>query len=130
MAAIMTPPLAQHTISLVLSYISPPYHPLPPHLTSKSLLQRHYFLNLSPDHPESYLCWPSKHSHQAIQLLESTLKRVLRPDEPIIPHSVAYTADDEYAYAHVFFTSQLCIVFQYDGVDAWKYHNITLSCLP
>jgi hypothetical protein len=125
------PHLPQHTVSLILSYISLPSHlsqPLPPHLISNSLLQRHHFLALSPQHPESYLCWPSQHSHRAIQLLESLSKQICA-DEPLIPCNVAYTADDEYAYAHVLLTSQLRIVFQFDGVDTWKYHDVTLMPL-
>jgi len=128
-------PLLPHSINLLLQYISPPSQldaPLPPHLISKSLLQRHHFLHLTPDHdPTPYLCWPSPHQQQAIHLLES-----FQPihDDQFSSFPIRYTSDPENTYAHVRITpddqSGLRIIFQWDQDDGWKYHNASLMPFP
>ncbi|KAF8640457.1 hypothetical protein AX17_000121 [Amanita inopinata Kibby_2008] len=124
--------IPRDTVDLVLQYITHS-HPFPPHLLSKSLLQRHYFLQLSPNDPVAYLSWPSPSSDQVAQALASTATPA--DDHPYI---VAYTSDSDAVYAHVCFTagddtsgSQLRLVFQWDGNDSeWKYHNLSLMPFP
>lgn len=136
--ATMSPtPITPDTVHLVLQYISPPsqlLQPLPPYLLSKPLLQRHHFLGISPEDPHEYLCWPSSFttSLKAIHLLES-LPRPLDDDEPL-PYPVQYTADDEHTHAHVHITTigddSLRLVFQWDELDGWKFHDANLMPFP
>jgi len=123
-------PLTPEFIALILHYIVPPSQlsPLPPHLLSSSLRQRHHFLQISPDHPASYLAWPSN-SHLAIHLLEDVPKPI---DDISFP--VRYTSDAESAYAHVSILPEhphgLRLVFQWNSPDGWKYHNLALMPFP
>lgn len=130
------PPLPPHTIGIVLQYIAPPSQltePLPPHLLSGTLLQRHHFLNITPTDPAEYLCWPSKdtpsHRPPAIDVLEA----LPRPVDDAPPYQVAYTADDEHAYAHVLLggappaQDPVRLVFQWDGTESWRYHDASTA---
>ncbi|TCD71504.1 hypothetical protein EIP91_008885 [Steccherinum ochraceum] len=129
-------PLSPSTVHVLLQYISPPSQlllPLPPYLLSKPLLQRHHFLDISPSDPHEYLCWPASltTSLKAIHLLESLPRAV--DDEPV-PYPVQYTSDDERTCAHVHITSTgddgLRLVFQWDDVDGWKFHDANLMPFP
>lgn len=127
-------PITPLTINIILQYILPPSQlsqTLPKHLASISLLKRHHFLHISPDDPLEYLCWPGPNRERAIELLE-TLSAQRTDDETEI-HSVKYTSDVEYTYAHVQLVSQedgLRLVFQWDGEDGWKYHDSNLMPFP
>jgi hypothetical protein len=127
-------PLSSYTIDLILQYISPPSQlarPIPPHLLSRSLLQRHALLEISPQDPSAYLSWPSSDSDRAIQHLES-LQMPL--DEQAQDFLVGYTVDPEraYAHAHVKPTGDdgLRLVFEWDGEESWKYHDSTVMPFP
>ncbi|KZT30409.1 hypothetical protein NEOLEDRAFT_1165905 [Neolentinus lepideus HHB14362 ss-1] len=130
--------LSPHTISFVLQYIAPPStiaRPLPRHLLSRALLQRHHFLGISFDDAQEYLCWPSSSDvrARAIALLED-LPRV-DPEDAM--YTVQYTSDAESTYAHAHVPSvvpsdgseDLRLVFHWDG-DEWKYHDATLMPFP
>lgn len=118
------------TINNILVYILPPSQlsqPLPTHLISTSLIQRHHFLNITPDNPVEYLCWPSPGRDRVIQLLESLATQ--KDDEERVYH-VRYTSDVEYTYAHVRLDDELRLVFQWDRVEMWKYHDANLMPFP
>lgn len=133
---IMSPtPISPNTIRIALQYILPPSQldqPLPPYLLSKSLLQRHHFLNISPEDPCEYLCWPSSlDGSKAIDLLELT--KPLDDDTPL-ECPIQYSSDDEYTYAHAHLVSAdepgVRLVFQWDEFDGWKYHDAKLMPFP
>ncbi len=127
-------PIPPNTVHITLQYISPPSQlerPLPPYLLSKSLLQRHHFLNISSDDPEEYLCWPSDTASKAVDLLESYYS----PSEDELPsYPVQYTSDDEHTYAHVSLSEAdsdgLRLVFQWEPFDGWKFHDAKLMPFP
>lgn len=125
-------PIQSHTVHLILQYISPPSlltQPLPSHLLSKPLVQRHHFLQISPDTPVEYLCWPAPHNARAIELLDNSLTSTEDPDE----YSVRYTSDAEHTYAHVQVVTQdegVRMLFQWDDQDGWKYHDTQLMPFP
>ncbi|KIK43535.1 hypothetical protein CY34DRAFT_23487 [Suillus luteus UH-Slu-Lm8-n1] len=125
-------PIQSHTVHLVLQYISPPSEltqPLPPHLLSKSLLQRHHFLQISPDNPVEYLCWPAPQNARAIELLNIFSSPGDQPDQ----YYVRYTSDSEHTYAHVQVVTHeqgVRLLFEWDDEDGWKYHDSQLMPFP
>lgn len=129
-------PISPSSVHIALQYIAPPSQldqPLPPFLLSKPLLQRHHFLQIPPDDPAQYLCWPSDTSAKAIDLLES-LPRPVDDDTPHV-YPVQYTSDVEHTYAHVALASAgeddaVRLVFQWDEVDGWKFHDAKLMPFP
>ncbi|KAH7931002.1 hypothetical protein BV22DRAFT_1053633 [Leucogyrophana mollusca] len=127
-------PLPAHTVNIVLQYISPPSQlaqPLPPHLVSKPLLQRHHYLQIFPSVPQEYLCWPAPHSARAIELLESCNGQPV--DDQADAYPTRYTFDGEYVYAHVHISSDregVRMLFQWDEADGWKYHDLQLMPFP
>lgn len=124
--------LSAATVLITLDWITPPslLSPLPPHLLSSALRQRHHFLRISPDNPSEYLTWPSGGTtqHTVIERLEALPK----PTEHL-SCNVRYSADDESAFAHVEISSDISpglrLIFQWDP-DGWKYHNIALMPFP
>ncbi|KAH9968936.1 hypothetical protein BC827DRAFT_1166633 [Russula dissimulans] len=127
-------PISPYTINLILQYISPPSQlsaPLPSHLLSRSLLQRHALLEISPEDSSSYLCWPSSARDRAVQYLES-LRMPL--DELAPDFLVGYALDPEHAYAHVHVKPTgddgLRLVFEWDGEAGWKYHDSNVMPFP
>ncbi|KAH9849783.1 hypothetical protein C2E23DRAFT_736548 [Lenzites betulinus] len=130
-------PLPLNAFHVLLQYISPPSQlsqPLPPHLLSRPLLQRHHFLHLSPEQPDEYLCWPSSPERKAriVSLLESR-PRPLDDDEPCA-YPIQYSFDGEDFYAHVDLSSDgrdgARVVLQWDESGDWKYHNTDLMPFP
>ncbi|KAL7285296.1 hypothetical protein ACG7TL_000391 [Trametes sanguinea] len=130
-------PLPLNVLHVLLQYISPPSQltqPLPPHLLSKPLLQRHHFLRLTPDQPDEYLCWPSSPERKAhiIDLLESR-PRSVDDDEPTA-YPIQYSFDGEDFYAHVDLSEYggdgPRVILQWDESGEWKYHNIDLMPFP
>ncbi|KAF8591855.1 hypothetical protein K439DRAFT_608735 [Ramaria rubella] len=121
-------PIPQHLVHTVLQYILPPSLPLPAHLLSKRLLERHHFLSISPTDPTSYLCWPSSDAAQVIEALECGSQGEL-PE-----HEVRYTAPDgETVLAHVRPDAQspVLIVFVWDvATESWRYHDARLLPFP
>jgi hypothetical protein len=124
--------IKQHSVDLVLQYISPPnnLHPLPPYLISKSLLQRHHFLEIPPDNHRDYLCWPSNVQSQVIDILESR-----STDESPSLYQYRYSFDGDFSYAHVDITPDrdngLRLIFQWDQSDeVWKFHDLNLMPFP
>ncbi|KDQ63725.1 hypothetical protein JAAARDRAFT_75982 [Jaapia argillacea MUCL 33604] len=160
----MSTPIQPHTIQLILQYIAPPSlltcQPLPPHLISKPLLQRHHFLQLSPQPDDDsedtenasakriqeYLSWPSSSHPSTIAILESLPLLSNDDGEQISEWPVRYTSDSEYTYAHVHvhvdvapssfafpssFHEAVRLVFQWDDRDSsWKYHDLALMPFP
>ncbi|KAG5648015.1 hypothetical protein DXG03_007049 [Asterophora parasitica] len=128
-------PLLSTAISLVLEYIAPPslLSPLPPHLISSALTQRHRFLHLSPDAPADYLVWPTDSQPNAQQAAVDLLEAFQKPvDEHEYP--VRYTSDEESVFAHVAISSAeqpgIRMVFQWEPPDGWKFHNLALMPFP
>jgi hypothetical protein len=134
------PALPVHTVATVLEYLHPALSlPLPPHLLSTSLIQRHHFLSLTPDDPRAYLSWPStavvaedESGPSAIDVLAALSPR---GEDNVMPYPIRYTTDGETIYAHVLAEASslnkiVRIVFQWDGVDAWKYHDASTAPLP
>lgn len=125
-------PIQSHTIHLVLQYISPPSEltqPLPPHLLSRSLLQRHHFLQISPNNPLEYLCWPAAQSARVIELLNIFSSPGDQPGQ----YYVRYTSDPEHTYAHVQVVTHeqgVRLLFEWDDEDGWKYHDSQLMPFP
>ncbi|KAG6842632.1 hypothetical protein C0991_000159 [Blastosporella zonata] len=121
-------------ISLVLGHIVPPslLAPLPPHLISNPLAQRHRFLNISPHQPAQYLAWPSDSNPNAQQSAVDLLE-----DPSNLPHhpqyTVRYTSDPESSFAHAAISTHhppaLRLVFQWAS-DGWKFHNLALMPFP
>ncbi|KAF7966651.1 hypothetical protein HWV62_37541 [Athelia sp. TMB] len=127
-------PISPLAVNFILQYILPPSQlsqPLPKHLTSTLLLQRHHFLNISPTDPLEYLCWPSENRTRAFELLEEFSTRKNEGDEAQ-KCDVEYTSDTEHTYAHVNLAKDLRLVFQWDGEgeDGWKYHDTGLMPFP
>lgn len=125
------------TVQTVLSYLCPLSEPLPPHLLSSSLRQRHHFLQITPDDAENYLCWPHHHSQAAVSLLEALphdfKNNFLLPSDLF---SVCYSADPESVFAHIRIISgsihlspDLRLVFIWEN-SSWRYHNLTLMPFP
>jgi hypothetical protein len=128
-------PLSSTTVYMTLQYISPPSQldrPLPSHLLSKSLIQRHHFLEISPENAAEYLSWPSDISAQAVDLLE--LCPPSHGDDPP-SYPIQYTSDAEHTYAHValppagYDGEATRLVFQWDS-DGWKFHDTKLMPFP
>ena len=121
-------PLPTHTVDLVLHLISPLSDPLPPHLISTPLRQRHHFLQISPSSPVEYLCWPSPDNAKTIDLLDR-----LPPLSDHASFSTRYTSDPESTVAHVQISSDahgLRMLFHWDETDGWKYHDLRLMPFP
>ena len=100
--SLLPPPIPFHTISLLLQYLSPLDNPIPSHLLSTPLRQRHHFLALDPqDDPLQYLTWPSNNSHSS--KLYSLLAGLPSPEDidPLTAHSTRYTFDGDTYFAHV-----------------------------
>ncbi|EKM61021.1 uncharacterized protein PHACADRAFT_168384 [Phanerochaete carnosa HHB-10118-sp] len=129
-------PLSLGTVHTALQYIAPPSQldqPLPPFLLSRPLLQRHHFLSISTDDPVQYLCWPSETSTRAVDLLENLPRPV--DDDALRTYSVRYTSDTEHTYAHVALhapgeADAVRLVFQWDELDGWKFHDTKLMPFP
>ncbi|KAF8973952.1 hypothetical protein BDZ97DRAFT_1912399 [Flammula alnicola] len=117
--------ISRGTVEVVLDYLCPLSGPVPPHLLSRPLLQRHHFLALSPENAAEYLAWPSSEQSHAVHLLQS---------DPIPPHDhplqVNYSADTENLLAHVRITPDLRLVFLWDNNSGWQYHNVALMPFP
>ncbi|KAH0838320.1 hypothetical protein J3R83DRAFT_6598 [Lanmaoa asiatica] len=120
--------LPTHTVELVLQYISPLTDPLPPHLISTPLRQRHHFLQISPSSPVEYLCWPSPDNAKTIDLLDS-----LPPLSDQACYPTRYTSDPESTFAHVQISSDaegLRMLFHWDDIHGWRYHDLQLMPFP
>lgn len=121
-------PLAAHTVSVVLQHISPLTDPLPPHLISTPLRQRHHFLRISPSSPVEYLCWPSPDNTKTIGLLD---RLPLLSDQA--SYSTRYTSDPESIFAHAQVLSGadgLRMLFHWDDIHGWRYHDLRLMPFP
>ena len=126
MTSAMTIPLSAATVHIVLYHLCPLSGPLPPHIISTPLRQRHHFLALSPDSPVDYLAWPSPNQSHAVNLLQSL---TLPSHDLIFP--VQYVADPENVSAYVRITADIRLVFLWDVTgESWQYHNVTLMPFP
>ncbi|KAG8918089.1 hypothetical protein FRC01_002046 [Tulasnella sp. 417] len=138
------PPFPPHLFPLILQYLLPPTPPIPSHLLSNSLLQRHYFLDINPsDDPDLYFLFPTpgKNSSDVIRELERMASGGNIPpngDEP----SVEYIAQEGSAVrARVPLGEKLLVIFSLDTRDPnaqvppatetveevrpeWRYHDV------
>lgn len=125
-------PISTHLVETVFRYILPPNLPVPRHLLSTPSLERHHYLSISPADASAYLCWPSTHVNETIQLLEQTSLQDASTGKP--EHEVRYTAsDEETLLAHVRPDPQspLRVIFMWDSnVDQWGYHDCGLMPFP
>ncbi|KAF9229316.1 hypothetical protein BS17DRAFT_722937 [Gyrodon lividus] len=127
-------PIQPHTVKLVIQYISPPSQiteALPPHLISTSLRQRHHYLQVSPANVIEYLCWPSPNNARTIELLDCCIN--VSDDDQTGSYPTRYTSDAESTFAHVQIFSKeegLCMLFQWDDIDGWQYHDLRLMPFP
>lgn len=129
----IVPALEPYTVTLLLQYIAPPSQltePLPPHLISQSLAQRHHFLSISPENALEYIAWSGIHTHDADGFsVVDALEELPTPieDHPPVLTSVRYTADDEHLYGHATVVAKkhsVRLLFQWDPTaKAWKYHD-------
>lgn len=102
------PALPSHTVTLLLSYLSPLESPLPPHLLSEPLRQRHHFLGLggtfeSAEDVAAYISWPSSVTHENITShIVKLLSDLPPPDtfDPLVAYPTKYSCDGETVYAH------------------------------
>lgn len=129
-------------VAQVLYYICPPsaLQPLPTHLLSVPLLQRHHFLAISTQDPVAYLTWPGdSNSESVLALLEDICPENWPPDGLNV--HIRYAADPDAVYAHVRFNSipafhsdtqsSVRLIFLWDqSSNSWKYHNCALSDFP
>lgn len=129
----MPTPIQPGLVHLILQYIAPPSQltqPIPPHFLSKSLLRRHHFLQITPDDPQEYLCWPNSRG-RAVELLENFPRR---PDDEPVSYPVQYTSDAEETLAHVCLPVSggegVRLVFEWDDADGWKYHDLAMMPFP
>lgn len=129
--------LAPATVDAFLQYLIPPVqlagNPIPSPLLSLPLLQRHHFLNISPqENLADYLTWPSPDQPRILDILHT-----LPNPGPAEQLPIKYAGDQETLFAHVHLrftpdaSTGLRLVFQWDAPDsAWKYHNIALMPFP
>lgn len=139
-------PLSTDHVVNLLHYICPPSNlkPVPAHLLSLPLLQRHHFLSITTDNPIDYLTWPTDRSHSVLSLLESINPDILPLDPLSIYPDIHYAADPEALYAHIRITpttilpsshpdtvSSLRIIFLWDqSSSSWRYHNSATGPFP
>jgi len=129
-------------VARVLYYICPPsaLQPLPSHLLSVPLLQRHHFLAISTHDPAAYLTWPgNSNSESVLALLED-----IRPEDwppGGLDVDIRYGADPDAVYAHVRLNSipafhpdtqsSVRLIFLWDqSSNSWKYHNCAFGDFP
>lgn len=119
-------------VDLILQYISPPSNlePIPSHLISKSLLQRHHFLDISTKNPSNYLSWPSNNHSEPVELLESQ-----STNQDPSSYQFRYTFDGDFTYAHVGITPDhnrgVRLVFQWDvSTETWRFHDLNVMPFP
>ncbi|KAG1825966.1 uncharacterized protein BJ212DRAFT_1510633 [Suillus subaureus] len=96
---------------------------------AESLLQRHHFLQISPDDPVEYLCWPATQSARVVELLNIFSSPGDQPGQ----YYVRYTSDPEHTYAHVQVVTHeqgVRLLFEWDDEDGWKYHDSQLMPFP
>ncbi|PCH33612.1 hypothetical protein WOLCODRAFT_61159 [Wolfiporia cocos MD-104 SS10] len=129
-------PVSSGVVHIILQYIAPPSQltlPLPPHLLSKTVLQRHHFLDITPDDPLNYLCWPSTNDRERVVELLEDIPRPMYDDGPLA-YPVRYTSDEERTCAHVDLSSGcgtgVRLVLEWDDSDGWKYHDAALMPFP
>lgn len=123
-------PIQPHTVEIILQYITPEnLQTLPSHLISKPLLQRHHFLQITPENPKEYLCWPSNSQEDVIQLLESR-----HTDDSPSAYQSRYTFDGDFIYAHVSVSPDdrgVRLVFLWDSSDeSWRFHDLNIMPFP
>lgn len=127
----------QHTVDYILQFISPPSNlqAIPVNALSRAMMQRHHFLNISPETPHEYLSWPSNDSgkagKEAMDLLEQYYTYAHHH-----PYRTAYTSDGDYTYGHVALScsglvKEIRLVFQWDfSTESWKYHDLKTMPFP
>ncbi|KZT57389.1 hypothetical protein CALCODRAFT_555359 [Calocera cornea HHB12733] len=120
--------LPEHTVQLTLQYLLPPVPPLPPHLLSNPLRQRHLLLHTSDG---SYFCWPSSCASpdRLLSLLESLSSSDLPPSRISKP---AYALPDEHTLlACVDIGGLVRLVWRWEcDRHEWGYHDAMLLPAP
>ena len=117
--------LSSTTVHFVLDHICPLSAQLPPHIISTPLRQRHHFLAILPENPVDYLAWPSPNQSHAVNRLQSL---PLPSHDLLFP--VQYSADPENIFAHARITSDIRLIFLWNIIQGWQYHNVALMPFP
>ena len=134
--------IAVGDVARILHHICPPsaLQPLPRHLLSVPLFQRHHFLAISPRDPVAYLTWPGDSNPQRVlALLEGIRPEDWPPDGLNV--QIRYAADPDAVYAHVRIDSisafhldtqsSVQLIFLWDQPSSsWKYHNSAFGDFP
>lgn len=154
------PALPAHAVTLLLSYLSPLENPLPPHLLSEPLQQRHHFLTLgttfqSTEDAANYISWPSSEDN-TIACVAKLLSELPLADtfDPSVTYLTKYSFDGETVYAHTFIPPNMSsfeddglrLVFRWEGeksegivkghdghptnADGWKFHDAKPMSFP
>src|SRR5688500_7917843 len=111
-------PLSSSVVRTVADYICPLSGPVPPHLLSEPLRQRHVFLGIGPDNPVEYLGWPSERRERVVEMLQ-------RQREIGEELEVCYTVDGEHLFGHVRISPDTRLIFLLDPPTlTWQYHNL------
>jgi len=129
------PPLFPQILQQLALHLFPPTATvIPKELLSTPLSQRHHFLNISPEDPVDYLCWPSVDSSSVIENI-ATIDREHLSFDKLVQEAV-YSADSESTLVWVPIhssNSHLQLILLHDPEDPsipWKYHDLQLLSLP
>jgi hypothetical protein len=129
------PPLFPQVLQQLALHLFPPTATvIPKKLLSTPLFQRHHFLDISPEDPADYLCWPSADSSSIIENLASIDREHLSFDKLV--QEAVYSADSESTLVWVPIhssNSHLQLLLLHDPEDPsipWKYHDLQLFSLP
>lgn len=138
------PPFPPHLFALILQYLLPPTPPIPSHLLSNSLLQRHYFLDINPsDDPDLYFLFPApgKKSSEVVRELERMASGGNAPPNAERPDVEYVVQEGSAVRARVRLGENLLVIFSLDArnpnvqgaptteasQDAgpeWRYHDV------
>jgi hypothetical protein len=126
-------PLGESTIASTLQFLIPPsVHGIPPSIASRPLLQRHHFLQITPEEPGSYFFLNPEHPSQDTSKVLSTLNELADQNMEDLARSVLYSTDGEDVLSHVITAAPGAIqfVFIWEKPDddsektGWKYLDV------
>lgn len=119
---------------MTLQYLLPPTAPMPIHLICRELLQRHHFLNITPDDPAAYFCWPSFCTSSTASVIQDLDMRA--GNEALLNkevHDITYEHDEDGPRARVRLADDLdlYVLFAWQGSgdpgslgdDGWRYYD-------
>jgi len=123
----------RHVLELTLQYLLPLNLPLPPHIISPPLLQRHHFLSIQPSDAAAYLLWPKNDGSSSDDTI-GALDEIQLEDVNFEHIEALFTADADAVKAHVKLGGDLQVIFLHSpdtvGNVEWKYHDIARLPFP